>query len=85
MKQFRLHALLLCSILSSGCYLVTQGRPENATNSGVQVVLPGAMALAVVFVVIGVAVALQAENNERRNAALGITAGATAVFLVLLG
>jgi hypothetical protein len=44
-----------------------------------------AIGLAVVFVVIGVAVALQTENNERRNAALGISVGATVVFLLLVG
>ncbi|MDX6558869.1 MAG: hypothetical protein QOF72_1918 [Blastocatellia bacterium] len=85
MKQFRLAVLLLCSTVSSGCYAVMQGRPDTVNNNAVQVILPVAIGLAVVFVVIGVAVALQTENNERRNAALGISVGATVVFLLLVG
>jgi hypothetical protein len=85
MKQFRLAALLLCSTASSGCYLVTQGRPDTANNVAVQLILPAAIGLAVIFVIIGVVVALQTENKERKDAALAIAGAATAVFLLLLG
>jgi len=84
-KQLYLVAVLLCSMVSSGCYAVTQGRPDSANNVAVQVVLPVAAGLAVLFVIIGVAVALQTENNERRTAALAIAGTATAVFLLLIG
>lgn len=85
MKQFRLAALLLCSVISSGCYAVVQGNPANLNNPAVHVALPAAIALAVIFVAIGVAVALQTENSDRRKAALGISVGATIVFLLLVG
>jgi uncharacterized SAM-binding protein YcdF (DUF218 family) len=85
MKQFRLAALLLCSTASSGCYLTTQGRPDTANNVAVQQILPAAIVLAVIFVIIGVSVALQTENKERKDAALAIAGTATAVFLLLLG
>ena len=62
-----------------------QGRPDAVNNTAVQTILPVSSALAVVFVVIGVAVGLQTENNERRNAALGVAGGATLVFLLLVG
>jgi hypothetical protein len=84
-KQLCLIALVLCSVFSSGCYLVTQGRPDAVNNTAVHTILPAAIVLAVVFMGIGVAVALQTENNERRTAALGVAGGAAAIFLVLLG
>jgi hypothetical protein len=85
MKQFRLAALLLGLMASSGCYLVTQGRPDTANNVAVQGILPAAIGLAVIFVIIGVVVALQTDDKERRGAALAISGAATAVFLLLVG
>lgn len=84
MKQFRLAALLLCSTASSGCYLVMQGRPDAANNVAVHSILPMSIGLAVIFVIIGVVVALQTEDKERRGAALAISGTATAVFLLLV-
>jgi hypothetical protein len=83
MKQFYQAAIIICcSLFSSACYLIP---PEKSgVNSDALQLLPPIMGVTFLFIVVGVAFSLSNVNNERRNAALAIAGGATAVFLLLL-
>lgn len=82
MKQFCLMALLVCSTLSSGCYAIVDANP-NYRSAILSMILPWAIVLAVLFVAIGVWVALTTNDKDRRGAALAISGVATVVFLLV--
>ena len=68
---------------SSGCYAIVEVN-VNYHNAILSTILPGAIALAAIFVVIGVVVALTTDDKDRRGAALAIAGVATVVFLLVV-
>lgn len=71
-------------MISSGCYAIVEVN-VNYRNAILSMILPGTIALAAAFVVIGVVVALTTDDKDRRGAALAIAGVATVVFLLVVG